>query len=541
MGSNLLTSFLQVKKRRFVVSLSSAQLQWNEVPTKGGERGDHRAIGDEGLSGTVVPLEEVVAVKTQVKGNCEAKDACYALSAPSQCEAFTVYHIERQPGKRWALQHVTFCSDDDGVPCHRWIQTLNKHVAMQDNVRPQRLLVFINPVGGRCRGEEIYRRHVDPIFKLAGIDTDIVVTQQANHAKDYILNNNIEAFDGILSVGGDGTFSEIMHGVIEKAQDHVGEMKDQLKPANLRLGIIPAGSTDCVCFTTMGTNDPVTAALHVVIGDNQPLDVCEVRTDEAFLTFTVTLLGYGFYGDMLRDSENHRWLGASRYDIFGFKTFLRGASYTGRVDFRLATADETGPRDGKLCRSGCDVCKEAGERLHSQSCKQALQPNDDEWMSVCGQFTAINLSTMSCSCARCPSGLSPSAHLAGGSADLVLVRACSRSALLRFLIRHTAQQDRFDFPFVETYRVSEVRFTPIAKKDCDECEEEEEDRIASSSELCRRVLPQATAPGLCCCHSFPQTLAASSWNCDGEILMQTALNVRVRPRLIRLFARGIEA
>lgn len=27
-----------------------------------------------------------------------------------------------------------------------------------------------------------------------------------------------------------------------------------------------SGSTDCVCFATMGTNDPVTSALHIIIG-----------------------------------------------------------------------------------------------------------------------------------------------------------------------------------------------------------------------------------------------------------------------------------
>lgn len=27
-----------------------------------------------------------------------------------------------------------------------------------------------------------------------------------------------------------------------------------------------AGSTDCVCFATVGVNDPVTSALHIVVG-----------------------------------------------------------------------------------------------------------------------------------------------------------------------------------------------------------------------------------------------------------------------------------
>lgn len=29
----------------------------------------------------------------------------------------------------------------------------------------------------------------------------------------------------------------------------------------------PTGSTDCICFATVGTNDPVTSALHIVVGE----------------------------------------------------------------------------------------------------------------------------------------------------------------------------------------------------------------------------------------------------------------------------------
>ena len=28
-----------------------------------------------------------------------------------------------------------------------------------------------------------------------------------------------------------------------------------------------AGSTDCVCYSTTGTNDPVTSALHIILGE----------------------------------------------------------------------------------------------------------------------------------------------------------------------------------------------------------------------------------------------------------------------------------
>lgn len=29
-----------------------------------------------------------------------------------------------------------------------------------------------------------------------------------------------------------------------------------------------SGSTDCICFATVGTNDPVTSALHIIIGQS---------------------------------------------------------------------------------------------------------------------------------------------------------------------------------------------------------------------------------------------------------------------------------
>uniref|UniRef100_A0AAV2M8C2 Semaphorin-3D-like n=1 Tax=Knipowitschia caucasica TaxID=637954 RepID=A0AAV2M8C2_KNICA len=50
-------------------------------------------------------------------------------------------------------------------------------------------------------------------------------------------------------------------------------------------------------------------------GDSQPMDVCSVHHNDSFLRFSVSLLGYGFYGDVLSYSESKRWLGPARYDL----------------------------------------------------------------------------------------------------------------------------------------------------------------------------------------------------------------------------------
>jgi ceramide kinase len=47
------------------------------------------------------------------------------------------------------------------------------------------------------------------------------------------------------------------------------------------------------------------------------MDVCSVHHNNTFLRYSISLLGYGFYGDVLADSERKRWMGPARYDFSG--------------------------------------------------------------------------------------------------------------------------------------------------------------------------------------------------------------------------------
>lgn len=71
-----------------------------------------------------------------------------------------------------------------------------------------------------------------------------------------------------------------------------------------------------------------------------------------------------------------------------------------------------------------------------------VSENDSEWRTIRGKFVAINAASMSCACPRSPKGLSPAAHLADGTTDLILVRKCSRFDFLRHLLRHTSKDDQ---------------------------------------------------------------------------------------------------
>jgi ceramide kinase len=55
---------------------------------------------------------------------------------------------------------------------------------------------------------------------------------------------------------------------------------------NLRIGIIPAGSTDAVVFGTTGLNDPVTSTLQIIVGESLLIDITTVKNQKKnFLIF----------------------------------------------------------------------------------------------------------------------------------------------------------------------------------------------------------------------------------------------------------------
>ncbi|XP_060108662.1 ceramide kinase-like [Heteronotia binoei] len=449
-------------------------------------------------------------------------------SSPAWDEnSFTVFFIQREKERRWSLGSLEFTAPPGSELALHWVTALQNWISHHGIARPKNLLVFINPVGGRKKAARIYQGQVAPLFALAGIHAHVIETSRANEAREYILHQDLCNFDGLVSVGGDGTFNEVMAALIERTQRKAGVSEEdgdaELLSPHLRIGIIPAGSTDCVCFATVGINDPVTSALHIVIGDSQPLDVCSIRHNGKLLRYSVSLVGYGFYGDVVSASEKHRWMGPARYTYTGTKAVLSHRSYEGTVEFKVAKLGEANPRDQTRCRSGCLVCSESSRHLLAESEEETESEGcaGGEWQRVRGRFLAVNVTSMSSACPKSPEGLSPCAHLADGTADLILVRECSLLSFLRHLTRHTNASDQFDLPFVSVHRVRAVRFTAA-----EDSEEEGE-------------LPAQAQTGLCggICRGGSRR---SCWTCDGETLNHTDISIRVHARLILLFARGIE-
>lgn len=167
----------------------------------------------------------------------------------------------------------------------------------------------------------IFEKHCKPLFSLAGINMTVVVSQRQNQIRDCILTLNLNVYDAIVCVGGDGTFAEAFNGLVLKECRKNGVDVDDIgadipKP-QLPVGIVPAGSTNTIAYCMHGTSDVTTSVLQVIFGGRLGLDLASVYNEQKLLKLYGSVISYGYLGDVVLESEKYRWMGPKRYEFTG--------------------------------------------------------------------------------------------------------------------------------------------------------------------------------------------------------------------------------
>lgn len=109
--------------------------------------------------------------------------------------------------------------------------------------RPKRLLLFVNPYGGRRRAMKIYEKYGKPLFTIAGVDVTVNVSQRKDQIRDFVTHYNLDMFDSVGCVGGDGTVSELFNGMVHREcrlkDIDPDDMMQTLPKPSLPIGVIP--------------------------------------------------------------------------------------------------------------------------------------------------------------------------------------------------------------------------------------------------------------------------------------------------------------
>ncbi|KAM7504608.1 hypothetical protein LguiB_003512 [Lonicera macranthoides] len=571
----LTSNFFLDRAGEVVLTLNSHGLSWKFVESIHNDESYCLGIKLASKCGRSMTFSDIYAVEFNGLGLVHesglANTGGLLLGHVFEMYRFKVHAVKRsktQPSL-WAPSVHTF-GHKDLLACQLWVNRINAYIHMEAG-RPKSLLVFVNPRSGKGNGCKTWEA-VAPIFSLAEVQTKLTVTERAGHAFGVmasISNRELSSYDGVVVVGGDGFFNEILNGILlsrHKApyppappdfvhstdndgnimvQDSNGTVvestdnkedespllsnsKLNLSPVTnsnedcqfslpnerFRFGIIPAGSTDAIVICTTGARDPITSALHIVLGKKVCLDIAQIvrwkttstSKDKPSVRYAASFAGYGFYGDVITESEKYRWMGPARYDYSGTMVFLKHKSYEAEVAYlevksEKTTSDhmpkpwwgQTKNSERVACRANCSVCNTGPvDPLH-----QSWYSEELKWLRSKGRFLSVGAAVISCRNEKAPDGLVADAHLSDGFLHLILIKDCPRALYLWHLTQLARKGGSpLNFEFVEHHKTRAFTFTSIGKE--------------------------------------------SVWNVDGELFQAHQLSAQVFRGLISLFATGPE-
>ena len=173
-------------------------------------------------------------------------------------------------------------------------------------------LLIVNPHSGKKNSLNILNQ-IKPIFNSNDIILEIIKTKYAGHAKNIAHEINLNNYDGLLAIGGDGTLNEIINGMLTR--------KDEKK---VPLGLIPGGSGNSYLHDLKLT-EPLIATNAIIKNKTQAMDVAKIEIENK-IQYSINMIGWGLVTDIGNKAEKYRWLGTSRYtmlsilEVFTYKS-----------------------------------------------------------------------------------------------------------------------------------------------------------------------------------------------------------------------------
>ncbi|XP_064606483.1 ceramide kinase-like [Liolophura sinensis] len=286
----------------------------------------------------VAHTEEEVRISWVLRVLAEPDDmgdeTSHAENAPTK---LVIYFVRRlsEPDFQYCVDNVTLHGPSS--LCEEWVITLTDHLHRTAPQRPKSLLVIINPCSGGKKAEKMFKNDIAPIFQLAGIKTDVRVTAEARDSFNILGNIDLSVFDGLVSVGGDGTHYEVIAALIRKTMKDKGveELTSStvLQSPSIRHGMIPAGTGNGGQLFASYSKDPVTNAIVIALGDSKPRDILSLHCGDKFLDTCFFACAYGLMAQALDTMENYRWTGPLRFVAGCFVGIVKHAPVLMTIDY----------------------------------------------------------------------------------------------------------------------------------------------------------------------------------------------------------------
>ncbi|XP_067678890.1 ceramide kinase-like [Haliotis asinina] len=345
-------------------------------------------------------------------------------------DCFTVHYVHRQTDNRWRHRHKTM--EGKKHTLQEWVDIIRSRIDMTD--RPTRLLVIVNAIGGRGQGRHIYETKVAPLFELADIQADVIVTQRSKHIGEIGQTYDFSQVNGVIIAGGDGSFFEIINTLVPRMQMDDTDVSSHtaiLSPVDIPIGILPTGTGNELCKRTYGFIDVETVALHIVQGSTVWRDLASVHEEGRLVGFAGVMVAYGYWCHFVKDADRSRWLKTLRYPVGVLASFLKKKrEFDAEIEYVLND-----------------------NRAITNTQSEAPRPNRD-CVQIQGRFTDVN-----CVLSRLNTdGNEAKALYNPGGMTLLTEIVSGNIQFMKFLLKlSTMQKDSYNQDFISMYDVTSYK------------------------------------------------------------------------------------
>jgi len=127
--------------------------------------------------------------------------------------------------------------------------------------------IILNPYAGRWKGLQ-KRGEIEDSMKSLNLDFDLVMTEAPNHGTELAYQAVNNGFSPIIAAGGDGSFSEVMNGIVLAAQES--------HTAPPPMGLLPLGTANDLMVNLGLPTDILGASKVISAGHTRRIDLGEV-------------------------------------------------------------------------------------------------------------------------------------------------------------------------------------------------------------------------------------------------------------------------
>lgn len=181
----------------------------------------------------------------------------------------------------------------------------------------KRYYLIANPEGGAKNIIDIINK-IKPVFESAGAELMIHETSWALHAREILQYMDFDNYDGVCTLGGDGTAHEAINGLLTRPDGKL-----------IPLGLIPGGSGNSFLWG-LGCTDPVDAVNRVLSGKTMSVDVARMRMGDEIM-YSFNIIGWGLVTAINETAERFRWWPKQRYNLSTVIELIRLKSRSARL------------------------------------------------------------------------------------------------------------------------------------------------------------------------------------------------------------------